>query len=143
MPFTIVDGIVDIEPQLLEVGDDDQPSALVLALVAEGLSLDLREVGGLVVLQLYHADDFSLQQDSPVGLFRVGLVLLLCDQVVVGQWIQRLAQHLDEQLAEETLLELLFLTLQYSAVSLSPGNSLCTATMQSRSFLVAARRDTS
>ena len=109
----MVCGIVDVQTQLLEVGDDDEPRAHMLALVAEGLRLNLREVGGLVVFQLYHAYHLAVQQDGPVSLLGVGLVLLLRYQIIVRRRIQHVAQHLHKQFAKEALLELLLLRLTY------------------------------
>ncbi|MBQ6062097.1 MAG: hypothetical protein IJK87_00515 [Prevotella sp.] len=81
----------------------------VLALVAKCLLLDFREVGGLVVFQFDHADDISVDDDGTVSLLGVGLILPFGDEVVVGRWIERIAQHIDKQLAKKSLLELLFL----------------------------------
>ena len=112
VPFDMLHRIVDVESQLLEVGNDDKTGIGMLVLVAEGLRLDLREVGRLVVLQLDDAHNFSVNQDCPIGFLGVRLVLLLGDEVEVGRRIERVAKHLDEEFAQEPFLELLLLRLE-------------------------------
>ena len=109
----MVNGIVDVKSQFLEVGDDDQPRAHMLALVAESLSLDFREIGGLVVFQFDDPNNLLVQQDSTVGFLAVGLVLLFRYQVEAWRWIERIAQHFHEQFAEKALLELFLFRLTY------------------------------
>ena len=70
------------------------------------------EVGGLVVFQFYHANHLTVELDGPVGFLGVRLVLLLGDEVIVGRGVQRVAQYLHEQFAEESLLKLFLFRLE-------------------------------
>ena len=66
-----------------------------------------------MVFQFYHANHLTIELDGTVGFLGVRLVLLLGDEVIVGRWVERVAQYLHEQFAEKPLLKLLFLRLQY------------------------------
>ena len=107
-----VDGVVDVEAQLLEVGDDDVEGFFVLALIVEGLCLDFAEVRRFVVFQLNHTHNLAIDEDGTIGLLAVGLVLLLGGEVEIGVGIQGVAENLHEQFAKETFLELLFLAVE-------------------------------
>ena len=89
-------GIVDIEAQLLKIGDDDQPRSHMLALIAKGLRLNLRKVGGLVVFQFDDANHFPIQKYSTIGFLGVGLIFLFGNQIIVGRRIERIAQNFHE-----------------------------------------------
>ena len=64
-----------------------------------------------MVFKFNNAHHLAIHQNGAVGFFRVGLVLLLGNQIVVGRRVERVAQHLHKQFAQETLLKLLLLAL--------------------------------
>ena len=103
----MLDRVVDIETQFLEVGDDNIARVLVLALIAEGLPLDMAEVGGLVIFEFDDTDDLVVTEDSAICFLGIGLVLLLGDEVEVRRRVEGIAEDLHEEFAEEALLELL------------------------------------
>ena len=76
--------VVDVEAQLLEVGDDYQAGIGVLVLVAESLRLDFRQVGGFVVFQFDDANHLVVEQNGSVGFLGVGFVLLFGDEVEIS-----------------------------------------------------------
>ena len=106
-----VNGVVDVEAELLEVGDDDIDGFLVAVLIAKGLSLDLSEVGRFMVFQLNHTHHLAGHEHGAISLLAVALVFLLSDEVVVWRRIERIAQYLDKQLSQKAFLKLFFLTL--------------------------------
>ena len=106
VPLNVLDGIVNIETQLLEIRDNHIPCIAVLALVAERLTLHMTEVCSLMIFQFYNTDYLAVSENSSVGFLGVGLVLLLGDEVIVRSWVQYIAKHLDEQFTQETLLKL-------------------------------------
>ena len=64
-----------------------------------------------MVFKFDNAHHLAIHQNGTVGFLRVGLVLLLGNQVVVGRRVERVAQHLHKQFAQEALLKLFFLAL--------------------------------
>ena len=82
IPLTMFDGVINIKTQFLEVGDDDQPSIRMLALIIESLCFNLRKVCGLMVFQFYYTNDFAILKNSTVSFLGVGLVLLFGNEVV-------------------------------------------------------------
>ena len=99
--------IVNIETQFLEVRYHHILRILVLALIAEGLALDVAEVGGLVVFQLNDTDHFLVSQYSAICFLGIGLVFLLRNEVEVWRGVERIPKDLHEQFPQESFLELL------------------------------------